>query len=373
MSRVLIVASHVDSLINFRGDLICYLRDCGHEVLAVAPGVAPDVDRRLESWGVRRLSVRLERTGLSFFSDLRTLLGLRHLMLAEKPDIVLTYTIKPVIYGSIAAWTVGVPHRAAMITGLGYAFAPSSTIFQYLVRGGARLLYKAAMMCAHTVFFQNPDDQADFERLGLLSGSQRVVQIAGSGVNLDRFAALPLINGPMRFLMIARLLVEKGVREYINAAALVRQIRPDLSFHLVGPFEDHPSAVSREEVQSAVHKGDLIYHGATSDVRPFLADCHVFVLPSYREGTPRTVLEAMAVGRPVITTNAPGCRETVISGENGFLVESQQVQPLVDAMLLIAELPSEEIRRMAVRSRAQVEARFDVNIVNEQIAKVLAL
>jgi glycosyltransferase involved in cell wall biosynthesis len=373
MARVFIIASLADSLINFRGDLIRHLRDCGHEVVAAAPGEAPEVDSKLKSWGVRRLLIGLDRTGLNLFADIRLLLVLCRLISLERPDVVLCYTIKPVVYGALAARWAGVPKRAVMITGLGFAFAPSASLRQWVVRGFARLLYRAAMICSDTVFFQNPDDEADFRRFGLLRRSQRIVQIGGSGVNLHRFAAMPLPDGPLRFLMIARLLEDKGVREFLQAAALVRRVRPALRFHLVGPFEVHPSALSRAEVMSAINSGTVSYHGATSDVRPYLADCHVFVLPSYREGTPRSVLEAMAVGRPVITTDTPGCRETVVQGKNGFLVAPQQVEPLALAMLQIANMPQDEILRMAESSRAMVEARFDVNIVNAQIARTLAL
>ncbi len=373
MARVLLLASLAESLLNFRGDLIRHLRARGHEVLAAAPGEAAEVDRRLASWGVRRLRIELQRTGSNLAVDLRLLLELRRLMRAEKPDVVLAYTIKPVVYGALAARWAGVPRRAAMITGLGFAFAPPATLRQRIVRTVARALYHTAMACTDTVFFQNADDEADFRRAGLLRGAQRIVHTGGSGVNLERYAVAALPPGPLRFLMIARLLADKGVREYLQAAAQVRAAQPELSFHLVGPFDDHPAAVSRAEVEAAVASGAIVYHGPAHDVRPHLAACHVYVLPSYREGTPRSVLEAMAVGRPVITTDAPGCRETVVPGDNGLLVAPQQAAPLARAMQAMAALPREEIARMAGRSRALAQARFDVNLVNSQIADALAL
>lgn len=373
MSKVFVVASLAESLLNFRGDLICHLLGKGHQVVAAAPDGTPELDAALATWGVRRLPIGLQRTGSNLLADLKLLFELRRLLQAERPDVVLLYTIKPVVYGAIAARLAGVPRCAAMITGLGFAFAKAATLRQRLVRSVARGLYRASMVCTDTVFFQNPDDEADFRNTGLLRTSQCIVRTAGSGVNLERFRVVPLPEGPLCFLMVARLLGDKGVREFMQAATLVRQSRPDLSFHLVGPFDDHPSAIARAEIDSAVANGAVVYHGSAADVRPHLARCHVFVLPSYREGTPRSVLEALAVGRPVITTDAPGCRETVVPGDNGMLVAPRQATPLAHAMIALAQLPRAELARMAASSRALAEARFDVNLVNEQVASALAL
>ena len=373
MAKVILIASLAESLLNFRGDLIRHLIQRGHEVVTIAPDGPPGLDLALAEWGVRRLSIGLQRTGSNLIADLRVLFELRRLLRAEQPDVVLAYTIKPVVYGILAARWAGVPRRAAMITGLGFAFAPPAGMRQRITRAAARSLYRAAMACTDTVFFQNPDDEADFRQAGLLRPAQRIVQTGGSGVNLDRFATLPLPDGPLRFLMIARLLIDKGVREYLQAAALARRERPDLTFHLVGPFDVHPSAVPQAEVDAAVAQGTVVYHGPVADVRPHLADCHVYVLPSYREGTPRSVLEAMAVGRAVITTDAPGCRETVVPGDNGLLVAPQRADALAQAILQIANLPYTEVTRMAARSRALAVSRFDVALVNQHIADALAL
>lgn len=373
MAKVLFIASLAESLLNFRGDLIRHLLDRGHAVIAAAPDGPAQVDQDLAAWGVTRVSIGLRRTGSNAIADLRLLLELRRLLRAERPDVLFAYTIKPVIYGCLAARWTGVPRRAAMITGLGFAFASSATRRQRAVRAVARGLYWIAMACADTVFFQNADDEADFRQHGMLRPTQRIVRTGGSGVNLKRFAAVPLPDGPLRFLMIARLLVDKGVREYLKGAAQVRRVRPDVQFHLVGPFDAHPSAVAQTEVDDAVAQGWIVYHGPASDVRPHLAGCHVYVLPSYREGTPRSVLEAMAVGRAVVTTDTPGCRETVVPGENGLLVAPQRVEPLAQAMLQMAELPRSELIRMAARSRAIAEARFDVNLINSKISLALGL
>jgi glycosyltransferase involved in cell wall biosynthesis len=371
VSKIVIFGSLAESLLNFRGDLIRHLRACGHEVVAVAPGESAEVDLTLKSWGVRRVQIRMDRTGIDPISDLRFLIDLCRLLQKEQPDVLLAYTIKPVVYGMLAARFAGVSRRVAMITGLGFAFNPTAGLRQKLARMAARALYRAAMACANVVVFQNPDDELDFRNLRMLGNGLRVLRTAGSGVNLERFTAQRLPDGPLRFLMIARLLKEKGVREYMKAAALVRQTRPELEFHLVGPFDTHPSAASRREVEASVAAGHIVYHGAVADVRTHLAHCHVFVLPSYREGTPRSVLEAMAVGRPIVTTDAPGCRETVIPGENGLLVPPGQSEALGEAMQSLAKRSSADLERMALSSRHLATTRYDVRIVNAQIADAL--
>lgn len=373
MARVMIVASLAESLVNFRGDLIRYFIARGHEVIALAPGNAPAVDSQLASWGVRRLVIGMQRTGFNPIEDLRLLLQLFRLTRSEKPDVVIAYTIKPVVYAMLAARWVGVPRRAAMITGLGFAFSTPATLAQRLMQLLARMLYRISMSCTDTVFFQNPDDEYEFRQAGLLRPTQLVVRTAGSGINLERYALAPMPAEPLNFLMIARLLVNKGIREYLQAASTVRASRPDLNFHLVGPQEDHPSALRRNELESSISRGDVIYHGPVADVRPHLASCHVYVLPSYREGTPRSVLEAMAVGRPVITTDTPGCRETVTDGDNGLLVCPADTGSLVKAMLRMAEICTTERARMAERSRVMAVNRFDVKAVNSKIASTLAL
>lgn len=353
--------------------MIRHLLERKHEVVAIAPDGSPEVDRLLADWGVRRLPISLERTGTNFHSDLRVLIQLCRHMKTERPDVVLSYTIKPVVYGAIASRLIGVPHFAAMITGLGFTFNSPTGPRQRIVQGVARILYRIAMTYTNTLFFQNPDDEADFKRAGLLDPKHVIIRIAGSGINLERFPSMKLPDGPIGFLMIARLLADKGVREYLAAAAAARRVRPDLQFHLVGPFDTNPSSVSQEEIAAAVTAGTVVYHGAVTDVRPHLANCHVNVLPSYREGTPRSVLEAMATGRAIITTDAPGCRETIVEGENGLLVVPRDADSLARAFLRIAEFPREEISRMAVASRRIAEERFDVNIVNERIAAALLL
>ncbi len=371
--RVLVIGSLAESLVNFRGDLLRALASAGHEVIAAAPAGPAWVDEALARWKVRRIVLPLQRTGTSPIRDFGLLRALLGLMRAEQPYAVLAYTVKPVVYGLIAARIAGVPRRIALITGLGFAFLGARSASQSALQAAIRRLYRRALAGADVVFFQNRDDEDVFRSRGLLRQAQDVRLVAGSGVNLERYPARPLAAGPRRFLMIARLLVDKGVHEYLDAAARLRAVRPGMTCDLIGPLEEHPGAVSGQRIEQAVASGAVVYHGAVRDVRPFLAAAHVYVLPSYREGTPRTVLEAMATGRPVITTDAPGCRETVVPGRNGALVPVADSDALFREMLRFADLNDAELGRMAAASREMAEAAFDVHKVNAAIIAALAL
>jgi glycosyltransferase involved in cell wall biosynthesis len=371
VSRFLIIGSLAESLINFRGDLLAGLVKEGHTVTAAAPDGPAWVDEELARLGVKRVRIGMDRTGMNVIADLRLLAELVRLCRRTAPDIVLAYTAKPVIYGTLAARIARVRTIAAMITGLGFIFSEPDSTKQAMVRAMARWLYRVALKGTHIVFFQNPDDEADFRRYALLRPEHRVVVTNGSGVNLERFAYQPLPPGPLRFLMISRLLADKGVREFIAAARAIRREHPEVSFHLVGPYDSNPAAISRAEIELAESEGSIEYHGPTNDVRPALKKCHVYVLPSYREGTPRSVLEAMAVGRPVVTTDAPGCRETVTAGVNGLLVPPREPDSLTQALRWLIAAPRAELARMGDEARRIATTRYDVMSVNATIATTL--
>jgi len=371
---ILLTASLATSLRNFRGPLIVAIREAGHEVHAAAPGLTRDSETLnwLVARGVTCHDVPLSRAGLNPLADLRAMLALRRLMGRHKPDVFLGYTAKPVIWGLIAARLTGVPQRVALITGLGYAFTDSAGGLRGVVRVAARALYRAALRRATLIFFQNPDDRADFQCMGLLPLDVPVRLVAGSGVDLDRFPRQPLPPGPVRFLLIARLLADKGIREYVAAARILRKDWPEVEFHLVGGTDPNPAGIPETEVRAWHAAGDVIWHGHLHDVRSILAQSHVYVLPSYREGTPRTVLEAMATGRAVITTDAPGCRQAVAEGETGLLVPVRDAQALAVAMRRFLEEPA-LIDRFGVAGRARAEEVFDVNRVNSQMLLAMGL
>lgn len=362
--KILLIASLAESLTNFRGPLIAAMLAKQAEVHVAAPDLLPGSEAgvKLVAMGCTVHSISLARAGTNPLADLRTLLSLLRLMVVVRPTVVLAYTIKPVIYGMLAARITGVAKRFALITGLGYAFQTSKTgLLQQVVL----LLYKQALKGAHKVFFQNPDDQALFTQLGLLNGVGSVV-VNGSGVDLTYYSPQPMPVKIPVFLMVARLLGDKGVREYAQAAIKQKSHNAKAVFQLAGWIDENPDSISKSELDSWIKSGAIDYLGKLADVRGALSGCSVFVLPSYREGTPRSVLEAMATGRPIITTDAPGCRETVTHGENGFLVPIKNVQALQDAMQMCIDQP-ELILKMAKKSLKIVTEKYDVNKVNEHM------
>lgn len=368
MKKFLLIASYANSLINFRWDLICAIQAKGLEVHVAAPEIndSPAILEKLRNQGVIVHDVPMQRTGTNPVQDVKTLIALRQLMQRIRPDYVMAYTIKPVIYGMLAAASTGVPHRAALITGLGYAFQDSEgSTKQNLIKSVTRQLYSRALSAADLTFFQNDDDQKLFTDLGIIRPGQNTVVVNGSGVNTEKFSAQPLPEGDeVHFLLIGRLLKDKGVREYVEAARQVKQQYPQAVFNLVGFLDSNPSSVTQQELDQWVNDGTVKFWGKLADVRPAINACHVFVLPSYREGTPRTVLEAMATGRAIITTDAPGCRQTVENGYNGWLVPVQSADKLAEAMKRFLNEPA-LIEKMGQASLEIARNKYDVNIIND--------
>ncbi len=369
-SRFALVASYAPSLIVFREQLIRDALVRGHQVLCVAPDVTPEIEDRLKSIGAETAPIALARTGLNPFADKKTIDALTELFRSWKPDIVMGYTPKPAIYASIAAGRAGVPRIVPMVTGLGYAFLPGGGLKRRAVRAIATQLYRRAFAAATGAIFHNRDDLALITHL--MPPALPATVVNGSGVDLTAFPARPLppVNAGITFLMVARLVRFKGVGEFVEAARIVKAAAPRARFVLIGPEERGPGAYPAREF--AKHADAVTWLGPSNDVRPHLESAHVFVLPSYGEGLPRTVLEALATGRPVITTNTPGCRETVQEGVNGHLVPPQNAQALADAMLALLKRP-DRITRMAVESRKLAEQLFDVRLVNHVMLDALGL
>jgi glycosyltransferase involved in cell wall biosynthesis len=373
--KLLLIAGFADSLLQFRGPLIEALQAAKIEVHVAAPGLGPDSAMRgkLEAKGIAAHDIALRRTGMNPVADLASLLSLWRLMRQIRPEIVLGYTIKPVIYGSLAAWLAGVPRRYALITGLGYAFQGQhdASIGRRGVRAIVQALYGLGLRNTHKVFFQNPDDEALFRTLHILPGRIPSEVVNGSGVDIAAYAPAALPDAP-HFLLIARLLGDKGVREYAEAAALVHRRHPAAVFSLAGWIDENPDAIAQHELDTWIREGTLQFHGRLSDVRPAIAACAVYVLPSYREGTPRTVLEAMAMGRAIVTTDAPGCRETVVHGKNGYLVKARSSRDLARALERLIETPG-LIPHMGAASRQMAEDRYDVHKVNAAMLRGMGI
>jgi glycosyltransferase involved in cell wall biosynthesis len=371
MARILVIASFTPSLINFRGALLKLFCDLGHEVLACSPEPDEETVHLLDDLGIRHIEYPLQRTGMNPKQDLRTLSALRQIIQRERPDHVLAYTIKPVIYGCLAARKERVPHIHALITGLGTSFQGRGLKRKALSSLVSRL-YRSALKGCENVIFQNSDDLALFEERSLADKAQLTV-VNGSGIDLERFSYTPLGDHPApHFLLIARLIREKGVETFAEAARKVKAQYPEAVFRIVGYFESHPAAIKEEEMASWTKQGILEFLGSRKDVREPLKESSIYCLPSYREGMPRTILEALAIGRPIITTDAPGCRDTVVEGENGLIVPVRDVDALAEAMSMFCRNP-ERIRSMGARSRALAESRFDVHEVNESLRAAMGL
>ncbi|GAB4226788.1 MAG: glycosyltransferase family 4 protein [Methyloligellaceae bacterium] len=370
--RLALIASHAPSLIRFRGRLIQALLAQGHAVLCAAPDFDEAVEGELREWGAQTHSIPLSRTGLSPLADLRTLRALTRLFRQWRPCTVMGYTAKPAIYASLAASRTGVARIVPMITGLGYAFLEGGGLKRRLIRQIILRLYSRALAVSTGVIFHNADDAKVLKDASVVPASLPVTIVPGSGVDLAHFARAPLppLQEGLTFLMIARLVRYKGVGEYCAAARLLRQRGVAARCVLVGPEEDGPAGFPRQHLHDFADC--ITYLGPSSDVRPHIAAAHVYVLPSYGEGMPRTVLEAMAMGRPIITTDARGCRETVVPGLNGYLVPAGDADALAAAMCRFAEEP-EQIARMGEASRERAESQFDVARVNAIMLKALGV
>lgn len=371
---ILVCASYAPSLRNFRGSLLTTLVKHQLKVYAAAPNIYDD--SRTSTWlrkqEVSPCEIRLSRTGLSPFSDSLTLIALTKLLLKLRPSFYLGYTIKPVIWGVLAAWLANVPNRVAIITGLGYAFTGESSGKRRFIQWMAKGLYKFALKRSTLIFFQNPDDREEFSRLGLIPDNVTVKVVNGSGIDLEAFPVTPFPEKPLTFLLIARLLGDKGIREYVSAAENIKQDHPSIQFHLVGGLDPNPDGIAESEVIQWQKQGIINWQGELFDVKPAITNSHVYVLPSYREGTPRTVLEAMSMGRPIVTTDAPGCRETVVEGENGFKVSVRSVDALVAAMRRFIESP-DLIEKMGEKSRQIAEEKYDVHKVNKVMLETMGI
>jgi len=373
--RVVVIGGWAPSLLTFRGPLLATMVARGHEVTAMAPEAGSGgtcVRARLAALGVRFEPIELQRAGIDPVADTKAIHALVRRLRTLRPDLVLGYTIKPAIYGSLAARLAGVPNRAVMITGMGSALASVRTVKQRLVAAIARTLYRAGLAQCQVVIFQNPDDRDELARLGAIPPHARVAVVRGSGVDLAHYAPQPLPSGPPVFVFLGRLLRDKGIAEYVAAARMVRERYPGATFRIAGWLDPNPESLTQRELDAVVADGTVEYLGATDDVRPHLAAAHVLVLPSYREGTPRSVLEAMSMNRAVITTDAPGCRETVVDGESGLIVPVRDARALAAAMIRLVASPA-LLARIAAAGRARAALLYDAHTVAAGVLAVLGL
>ena len=364
---VLIISRCAWTLFNFRLPLMRALMQAGARVIALGAG-GDGYEPRLRAAGIDYRPIPVARRSLNPGADLALLLALIGVIRGERPSVVHCFTIKPAIFGTLAAWLCGVPARVVTITGLGHAFTSAGTLLNRIVSS----LYRVALTGAHLVYFQNPEDLRVFVSRRLIRASKAEVT-AGSGVDVTRFAvtALPIEQrkGNPRFLMIARLIREKGIGEFLQAADAVKRRHPDVEFSLLGG-EDlrNPSALSDAEMHALRGSQAVRWLGETDDVRPHIAAADAVVLPSYREGLPRALIEAGAMGRAAIATDVVGCREVVVHGSTGLLVPAMDVEALAAAIMHFVEHPAELVA-MGAAARARTVANFDEQSV---IAATLA-
>jgi glycosyltransferase involved in cell wall biosynthesis len=366
--RIIISINSAWNIVNFRAGLVRALKAEGCEVIAVAPHDA--YAERLGALGCRFISLRMDKQGTNPFSDADLFMRYVHLFRSERPDVFLGYTIKPNIYGSLAAQACGVP-VINNVSGLGTTFIRDTWVTRVV-----KVLYRLAFERSHTVFFQNEDDRQLFLKHGLVAG-ERTALLPGSGINLDRFRPIESVERQsrkgFRFLLIARLLYDKGIGEYAKAARIIRAKRPETTCSLVGFLDvENRTAVSREVVNRWVEAGVIEYLGAVEDVRPHIAAADCVVLPSYREGTPRTLLEAAAMAKPLIATDVPGCREVVDHGRNGLLCRVKDARDLADKMVEIIDISPSERRAMGQAGRVKMEREFDERLVVEAYSQRLS-
>lgn len=359
--KIAFLTGHAPSVYMFRLDCMRYLQQNGLEVAVLAPEPAEEWAEAFEMHGISYTQVALSKNSTNPFSDIGAYIDIKKKLKRIQPDIVFCDHAKMIIYGLLAAKRLKIRHRLVMMGGVGSVLRdPPEGLKRKLVKLLLTIEYRVSLPLADRIFFQNEDDFQLFESLKMAKRSQAVM-VPGSGVNLERFAYTPLPKNH-DFLFVGRLIRDKGLMEYMEAGRILRKSVPDAKLHVVGYFDPNQTMLSLADLQPYIDDGTIVFHGKQEDVLPFIQQCFAFVLPSYHEGTPRSVLEALSVGRPVITTDAPGCRETVKEGENGFLVPVKNAQAIADAMLRLCNDP-QGVERMAAAARRYAETKFDVNYV----------
>lgn len=367
--KIAILSSHTPSLFWFRLDMMKLMQERGHQVVAI--GNEPEEqwrDKFLE-YNIEYRRIYVERNGLNPINDFRTFYSILRVLKQIRPEKIFIYQAKTIVYGSIASRFAGVREIFLLIAGLGSVFrgrGAKNKILRFIMI----YQYKLASKLSKGIFIQNNDDRDLFISYGI-SKSNKITMINGSGVNLELFKPTPFPDRPV-FLFVGRLIRDKGIMEYLEASRIIKKSFPNVRCLLVGPFDSNPTALNMNDLNEYLQDGSVEYFGETSDVKQYLGQCSVFVLPSYHEGTPKSVLEAMATGRPIITTDAPGCRETVQEGVNGFLVPVKDSDSLVEKMTLLIEKP-DLIPILGKRSLEICIKKYDVKKVNQCINRAMEL
>ncbi|WAI88439.1 N,N'-diacetylbacillosaminyl-diphospho-undecaprenol alpha-1,3-N-acetylgalactosaminyltransferase [Psychrobacter sp. SC65A.3] len=375
--KVIIIGTVASSVLSFRADLIKALLEQKNKVYTFVSEYSQDELNDIKALGAIPITYESNRGGMNPLADAKATYALFKKIKEIAPDLVFSYFSKPVIFGTLAATLAKVPRVIGMLEGLGYAFTEQPEGLSkkaQLIKSIQVLLYKIALPKLDNIVFLNPDDPKDLLEAYHIKVKQ-VDILGGIGLDLDKYSHHPIenIESSINFLFIGRMLKEKGIHDFIAAAKIVKQIYPEVQFTVLGAIDSaNPGALQQLELDRLISLNIINYPGQVDNVQKWIADSHVFVLPSYREGVPRSTQEAMAIGRAVITTDVPGCRETVIDGVNGFLVEKWNPQALAEKMIYFIEHP-EQIKKMGYESYKIAQEKFDVDKVNKRLIDMLGL
>ncbi|MBU5616449.1 glycosyltransferase family 4 protein [Psychrobacter sp. TAE2020] len=375
--KILIIGTIASSLYTFRKDFIKSLVERDYIVYAFTTDYSENELAKIEQLGAIPITYKLNRGGLNPLSDIKATYDLSKIIKEIAPDLVFSYFSKPVIFGTLAAKLAKVPQIVGMLEGLGYAFTDQPKVLTkrvQLIRKLQVFLYKISLPRLDQLIFLNPDDPKDLlDRYAIKVDN--VAILGGIGLNLNEYSYQHITNTslPIKFLFIGRLLKEKGIHDFVSAAKRVKEMFPDTQFIVLGAIDDsNLGALQKSELNNLIASEIINYPGHVNNVQDWIAKSHIFVLPSYREGVPRSTQEAMAIGRAIITTDVPGCRETVADGVNGFLVEKWNPQALAEKMIFFIENP-EEIQKMGYESYKIAQEKFDADKVNKRLLNILGL
>ena len=377
MACIAFIGTVASSFYGFRADLIRTLLKKGHQVYAFTSEYTAEDLKKIEKLGATPITYTLNRGGLNPLADIIATYQLSKKIKAINPDLLFSYFSKPVIFGTLAAKLAKVPRVIGMLEGLGYTFTEQPEGLSkktQLIKKIQVFLYKIALPQLDQLIFLNPDDPKDLIEKYTIN-VKNIEVLGGIGLNLQDYPYQPLsdIHLPLKFLFIGRLLKEKGIHEFVQAAKLVKAQYPNVQFTILGAIDkSNLGALKQSELDNLISSQIVNYPGYVNNVKDWIANSHIFVLPSYREGVPRSTQEAMAIGRAIITTDVPGCRETVIDGVNGFLVPKWNPKVLAEKMTYFIEHP-EEIRAMGNESHKIAIEKFDADKVNQRLLKILGI
>lgn len=373
MKRIAIISNSAQAILGFRLHLIKFLLKRGYEVLCFAPNYTSDTENKVFLLGAIPIKFNLSRGGLNPIRDYKDIRKLTFQLKELKPDIVLSTFVKPVVFGTLAAKRANIKFIVGMLEGLGYFFTEqpkSISIRDKIIKRVQIILYKIALPKTDLLIFLNQNDPVDLlKRYNIMVKKTSIID--GIGLSLSDYPYTKPHTTPVSFLFIGRLLKEKGIYEYLEAAKKLKEKYPQIVFYIIGAIDkDNPGSLKENELDFYIRTGIINYQGHVTNVQHWITKSSVFVLPSYREGLPRSTQEAMAMGRPIITTDVPGCRETVIDGYNGFLVKRWDVDDLVEKMAYFVSQP-QTIEKMGMKSYSMALERFDMNKINEKLLSMI--